>query len=665
MKKQKNTNPELLLPVGNTEAFYAALKAKADAIYLGLRNFNARARATNFTPWQAAAMIKEAHQNNTKVYITLNTVIRNNELNSLIDTLFVLSKLKPDAVIIQDWGVYFLIKKYFPTLHIHASTQMANHNSVGVDYSAKMGIERVVLARELTMPELEIIAKNKKTELELFVHGALCYSFSGMCLFSSFLGGMGANRGNCTQPCRRIYKQNNSEEYFFSLKDNQLIQHIPKLKELNIDSLKIEGRLKPAEYVYRVANAYKKALENDQAIPASENELKLDLGREKTEYFFGKQVSDAITQSANTGLLLGHVTNIENKQITFTSNIPPENNSRLRFRNKKSDKQIVLKIESFEKNSQNNSYSFETTNDQITSDDEVYLAGQKIKLQSKIKTDNVKIIDRAPRSLVAKALNNLKSKNTYKKKISIFLRIDSIQWMRKIRFENYNSVLLNFSITELKIFDPKLPFIQKNKNKIWIELPKFIAEKNINQYKEILEKLMQNKIVNFSISHLSQKELLPDNARFMCNENVYTFNDAAIAHIKNQGACSYIYPLENDIVNFANGNQRDGIVPVYFYPHLFFSRMPVNLKNNVEFTDKTGETFTKIVRDGVSIVLPKNPVSLTQYKNKLEKYGYTNYLIDLSHTLPSKNTPETIKKRLLKSEQIQPSSNFNFKREMK
>jgi len=192
-----DNKPELLLPAGNTESFYAALQAGADAVYLGLDRFNARGRAQNFTQQQLGAVLKEARKNNVKVYITLNTVVKNAELPVLVDYLYFLQASKIDGIIIQDWGVYTLIRKYFPELKIHASTQLAVHNSTGVLFAEKRGFKRVVVARELTLPELKKIVAKSMLEIEVFVHGALCYSFSGMCLFSSYLGGRGANRGLC------------------------------------------------------------------------------------------------------------------------------------------------------------------------------------------------------------------------------------------------------------------------------------------------------------------------------------------------------------------------------------------------------------------------------------------------------------------------------------
>ncbi|MDA3929842.1 MAG: U32 family peptidase [Prolixibacteraceae bacterium] len=662
MSKGQAFQPELLLPVGNTEAFYAALKGGADAIFLGLRNFNARNRASNFTPWQLSAIVKEAHQHKVKVYVTLNTVIRNLEINTLIDTLFILSQIKPDAVIVQDWGVVYLIRKFFPQLTIHASTQMANHNSIGANYSKKMGIERVVMARELTKPELEKIAKKSQVELELFIHGALCYSFSGMCLFSSFLGGASANRGQCTQPCRRNYTQSESENYFFSLKDNQLIEHLPFLEQLKIDSFKVEGRIKSAEYVYQVATAYRTALDYPEKREEAQLQLKTDLGRDKTDYFYGNKIKDAITQASNTGLFLGLVSNLEDKSIQFTSKIGLPESCRLRFRSKENDQQVVLKVNEMIRDE--NNYTFESNNQSIQIGDEVYLAGLRMKFPTKLNTNGIDLHERCPmnkqKSIKAKISHRLQ-----KGKTEIYLRIDSLAWMRKIRIEDYDAVLLQLSKSELAEFNPKLPFIQKNKNKIHVELPRFIPEGDLEFYRNTIQRIYSAGLTHFFLSHLSQKDFLPRGAQFSTNENVYAFNDAAVQLLKEEGARKHIYPLENDIVNMSKGTDHNGIVPVYFFPYLFYSRMPVQANKDEYFVDKMGEKFRKIVKDGITIVLPEHPVSLTQYKSKLERYGYQRFLIDMSTTAPSKNTPRTIVRKFKASEQIQPASNFNFKRELK
>src|SRR6056297_3404177 len=319
---KKNTKPELLLPAGNTEAFYAAVEGGADAVYFGLKQFNARERADNFSYPELLSLLGEARKHNIKTYLTLNTLIKNKELPDLLDTLYAVSQTDVSAVIIQDWGVYNLLKSHFKNLAIHGSTQMANHNSVGAEFSHKKGFERIIMARELTRKELTQISQKNNIELELFVHGALCYSFSGMCLFSSYLGGMSANRGRCMQPCRRMYDDTGEKKYLFSLKDNELIDHIPTILKLGITSLKIEGRLKPAEYVYRVAQAYRMAIDDPSKIDQAKKLLKYDMGRSKTSYFFGGDVGEAITDNPSTGIFLGRVKEVQPDCFRFASSEP-------------------------------------------------------------------------------------------------------------------------------------------------------------------------------------------------------------------------------------------------------------------------------------------------------------------------------------------------------
>ena len=337
-------NTELLVPVGNVESFYAALQGGADAIYLGLEQFNARGRAKNFTKYQLVTLLKLAHQKKVAVYVTLNTVIKNHELPALIEYLFFLMNVGADGIIVQDWGVFQLANKYFPKLNVHASTQMGVHNSQGTLFLSQKGFKRVVLPRELTFSELEKIIPEASIKTEVFVHGALCYSFSGMCLFSGYLGGWGANRGLCTQPCRRIYSTKNSHQYLFNLKDNQLVEKVDWLKKINTTSLKIEGRMKSGEYTYRVAKGYSLVLKHSSKIDEAKKLLSMDFGRKKTTYFVGGDIKNAISEQSVTGILLGKVAKITGNQIYIESNKEIEPGFRLRFQDPFSGKSKNVKV---------------------------------------------------------------------------------------------------------------------------------------------------------------------------------------------------------------------------------------------------------------------------------------------------------------------------------
>ncbi|MGQ1911040.1 peptidase U32 family protein [Marinifilum sp. RC60d5] len=655
--------PELLLPVGNPEMFHAAIKGGADAVYLGLRQFNARGRASNFTSSQLQALLKLAKKHKIKVYLTLNIVIKNEELSDLLDTLYLIQKTDISAIIIQDWGVYHLVKKYFPKITVHASTQMAHHNSLGAIYCQERGFERVVMARELTLPELKEVKKKSNIELEIFMHGALCYSFSGMCLFSSFLGGSGANRGLCAQPCRRFYETGNEKKHIFSLKDNQAVDVLPELMKIGVESIKIEGRLKPAEFVYNVSRAYRKVIDENDLKSAKEI-LSYDMGREKTGYFLAGNVNKAITENTNTGILIGRVEKRTRESIIFTSSHELQLGNRIRFKQKHGEAQKAIKVKEF-KNLSKGSYQIEAGNTLAQKGDQVYLAGMmQEKFPGKFRDEGKPINASMHRTEKVKIIKSLGAKNIPQKE-QIYVRIDSLAWLRKIHLNEMNYLILNLKKSEWEELKWEVPFLQKNANKIMIELPKFIQEKDIPFYQQLCKTAMRKGYQNFMLSHISQKLLLPKKARIACNENVYLFNDAAVAHLRDEKINLYTHPQENDLENLLRGNDRFGIVPVYFYPQLFYSRMPVKTSANNELTDDMQGKYDKEVRDGITIVYPKHPVTWMQQKNNLHKEGFRRFLIDLSHEKVSSNTFKRIIKNFQQSKQAQPSTSFNLKKGLK
>jgi len=655
--------PELLLPVGNIESFYAAIKGGADAIYLGLKTFNARGRAANFNNYQFQMLLNEAFENSIKVYVTLNTVIKNREVPELLDILWFLSRTKVSAVIIQDWGTFYLLKKHFPKLIIHASTQMANHNSAGAVFSKKLGFERVILARELTLPELTDIQKRTPIETEVFVHGALCYSFSGMCNFSSYLGGSGANRGICTQPCRRLYKVDNKQHLAFSLKDNQLIDFVPQLAKIGVSSLKVEGRLKSGEYVYQVAQAYRKVIDGSANFNDAHKMLKLDMGREKTQWFYAKNVNQAISTTPNTGLFIGKITNVADGTFSFESSMVLERGNRLRIQTKANSEQASFKLAEFSQNN-NGVVTAQGVVNGLKQGNEVYLAGlRQMKFPNKLKGNAKANIQPMPFKLKREATNSIR-KFKPAQKANIFVRIDSLGWLRKIRLEDIDHLIMRLKKTEWEQFNANAPFIQKSRHKIWVELPQFISENDLAFYKNLTQTLFNKGFRQFSLSHLSQKELLPKGAIFGANENVYCYNDAAAQLINGEGAKWLTSPYENEYDNLLSGGNRNIVVPVHYYPKLFYSRQPVETGNGTFYDDKNYE-FRKEVVNGITIVVPAKPVSLLQYGNKLRQKGFVQFLIDLSFEKPSKHTLKRLLIKLKNSEQEQPSTTFNFKKGLK
>lgn len=327
---------ELLAPAGNIEALKAAVENGADAVYLGGKLFNARQNANNFAKEELKRAVKFAHQRNVKIYITLNILLANEEINSFIDYVYELAEAQVDAFIVQDLGIAYLLKNLLPNIPLHASTQMAIHNYNGIKYLEDLGFKRVVLAREVSLENIALIRKKTKMELEIFVHGALCIAYSGQCLMSSLIGGRSGNRGCCAQPCRLKYQlidlnknkllnYDNIGEHLLSPKDINMIRYIPDLIKAGVTSFKIEGRMKRPEYVATVVKNYRQAINNYYKNPESfnvntqtEKELEQIFNRDfTTGHYLGNQGYDLMSYKKpnNRGILLGRVIGLDKNKI--------------------------------------------------------------------------------------------------------------------------------------------------------------------------------------------------------------------------------------------------------------------------------------------------------------------------------------------------------------
>ncbi len=269
--------PELLAPAGDYGCFQAALKAGADAVYIGGQEYGARAYAGNFSRDEVLAALDEAHFYGKKIYLTVNTLMKQEELDRLADFIAPFYEAGLDAVIVQDVGALCVLGKNFPHLPLHASTQMTVTDAAGAEALKRLGIVRVVPARELSLEEAALLKKESGLEVEVFIHGAMCYCYSGQCLFSSMLGGRSGNRGRCAQPCRQPYRIRSQKTgkvcYPLSLKDMCTIDLIPELMDAEIDSFKIEGRMKRAEYVAGVTDVYRRRIDEYLENPQKKREV--------------------------------------------------------------------------------------------------------------------------------------------------------------------------------------------------------------------------------------------------------------------------------------------------------------------------------------------------------------------------------------------------------
>lgn len=322
-------NIELLAPVGSQEALYAAVQNGANAVYLGGKLFSARHYASNFDYDELREAISYAHLRNVAVYVTVNTVVDDSEMKDIIDYIKFLYEIDVDAVLVQDLGFANIIRKVFPDLDIHGSTQMTINNLYGAEYLKKMGFTRVVLARETPLEEIKHISSNTDIELETFVHGALCMSYSGQCLMSSLIGGRSGNRGTCAQPCRMKYsivdKNGNLLEdwdklHVLSPKDLNTLDSVEELTNSGIASLKIEGRMKRPEYVATVVKSYRNAIDNS-------SESLTDKEKKDVEQIFNRGFTKGLTfgdfgnnfvssdRPDNRGVFLGKVLRADKYKI--------------------------------------------------------------------------------------------------------------------------------------------------------------------------------------------------------------------------------------------------------------------------------------------------------------------------------------------------------------
>lgn len=324
--------PEILAPAGSKEALIAAVKAGADAVYAGGSLYSARAFAANFNNEEFLEAIDYCHLFGTKIYMTVNTLMKDEEMDSLKDYLMPFYKAGLDGVIVQDVGVVNVIKKEFPDLPLHGSTQMSISSAVGAALLKNLGFTRVVPARELSLSEIQSIKEKVDIEIESFVHGAMCFAYSGKCLLSSFIGGRSGNRGRCAQPCRKCYEIENNNEYAMSLKDMCTLEILPDLIDAGIDSFKIEGRMKNPTYVAATVSAYVKARDFYLETKTKDKKYKkfikplisnmLDIynrGGFYQGYYFtqnGKEML-AADRPNHSGLLIGEITNIAPPKVSI------------------------------------------------------------------------------------------------------------------------------------------------------------------------------------------------------------------------------------------------------------------------------------------------------------------------------------------------------------
>lgn len=354
---------ELLAPAKDLDTLICAFDAGADAVYSGLKKFSARARAKNLTIEELYKAAEIKRKLKKKLYIALNTLILEDEIPEIIEFLIHIKAAEIDGLIIQDYGIFQLIKDYDLQIPLHASTQMGTKNHIQANFLKDLGFKRVILERQLTLDEIKLIRKKTNIELEVFIHGAMCFSLSGYCFFSKMLGNRSGNRGDCAQPCRWSFwdEEKNKLTRPFFMRDLSAISLLPEFKKIGIDSLKIEGRLKGTEYVYAVVSTYREALDSldkiRDGLDLKELEKKLEnaaFTRHLTRGFYigAYSENDLKDNDLNSvGLYVGQVSSVFEKSIYFKTRVPINIGDGLRIVNL-DDTTFKLPVKAIYKNNQ-------------------------------------------------------------------------------------------------------------------------------------------------------------------------------------------------------------------------------------------------------------------------------------------------------------------------
>jgi len=705
---------ELLAPAGNIEALDAAIGEGADAVYLGLKSFNARLRSSNFAWNQFEAAVNSVHKLGKKIYVTVNTVSQEDETERLYRFLSYLNKVGPDGLIVQDYGVLRMCQEFFPNLELHGSTQINVESSEGVKLLQKAGLSRVVVARELGLEEIRHIKQSTDCEIEMFVHGALCVSESGLCLFSSYLGGKSANRGMCTQACRRFYTAETAsgqkQGYYFSPSDLQLIDQIPDLMDMGVESFKIEGRMKSAEYVGAVTAAYRYLMDHYKedrkgSIAAAKRMLSTDFARSKTTYWYNfKTNEDGVKNAGNlilnpnqaggTGIYLGRITKIkaasedakERARIAAGENADPKDyqilmamlsggsydpdpGDSIRLHRKDDSGRVSHKVRTVEFDEEGQRWIDIPRG--FSHDDEVYLLQTKAmsKRYPRVIPSDIGKFRMQPGDEILPILDLTpvaKNELAYFPE-GLYVQVSTVADMFQIQTMNpVRAVLeLNFE-TEKELLAHKtvLPF---SKKQTIISLPPYVGEASCESLAKTLSILVDDGFKTFIVNNLAEIQILKTKGvNLIAGPYLYTFNRWAVSWLENQNIGAFITPVENNrdnLLNTFDRKVRDRVmVSVYAYPALF--RMRFSLPDSYDFMyfwDKEEMPFKVLSNQDGAVVMPENPFSITDKTSQLQKEGIKRILVDFSRTKVTRQECKMVLNSIAKSQVIAETSRFNWK----
>ncbi len=672
---------ELLAPAGNPEALDAAIGEGADAVYLGLHSFNARMRSSNFAFNQFEATVDVCRRQSKKVYVTVNTVFEQREADRMWQLLQYLDRVGPDGIIVQDLGVVKMAVDNFPKLALHASTQMNVASARGVNYLSRHGFKRAVLARELSLDEIRAIRQSTNLELETFVHGALCVSASGLCLFSGYLGGKSANRGQCTQACRRLYESDQKSGYFFSPDDLELIQQVPDLMEAGVDSFKIEGRMKSADYVGTVVAAYRYMMDNwridrERALLRARAILSKDFARRKTSFMVsGVEKAEYIhpDQPGGTGIPLGQVRDIHVDDsgarwaVMHSFDGIGEGDS-VRIHRSDDSGRITAKVRGVKPIA---SGMLLLVDGEFRQSDTIYLvqtAGMSRRYKPLLPKEIAKYHkfpsrDLSPRpdypAMTRQSLTALPD--------GLYVLVSKVGDLHAILSARPEKAMILFdrkNAEKLRAEEQTIPF-KRESLVLWLD-PYFPEDDAAWLEPEIaywIGRGIKTVVVN-NPGHFSL--VRGKGLTVIAGPWLYAFNRWSAAFLISEGANYIIPPLEiskQNLQRIAENVPAAAFMPVVFsYPPLFRIRKDLSkVYTSKFFTDRDGGTYELVGNRDYSVVVPMKPFSLVDRIPFLKKEGMGKVILDFSHVDLGKGLYRHVMKAAAEGAVLPDTERFNWK----
>jgi putative protease len=703
-KYMRNKDFELLAPAGNLEILKGVIESGADAVYVGGSMFGARAYANNFTEEELLEAIDFAHLRGVKVYLTVNTLIKNSEFSKLYDYLLVYYKRGLDAVIVQDIGVVKAIHEYFPSMEIHTSTQMTVTGADGVRFLSQFGVTRVVMAREVSLAEMKRIHEETGMELEAFVHGALCYSYSGQCLFSSILGGRSGNRGRCAQPCRLPYTvEGKKDEYILSLKDMCGIKALDKLHDAGVYSLKIEGRMKQLEYACGVVKYYRSYIDSMNPVTDADYDRIKALGNRcgfTDRYYFDHNGSDMVTYVKPNFVSNAEEPSPEKRKLSIEGELVLREGEPGSLTVKRGDVTYKASIEpvsaalkapldkkaAIDRINKTGDTEFEFSHIKAQIGENVFvpngalnklrrdaISGLCDKLLKKYYRDDARYVDISSLSkLPEHAIKSDAAHETINDYTTICSCMTRAQLDTLVTYDCFDVFYLDFDMYDRKTFiqqfSDDVQSLTKRNKKVYLMLPTIFRADSSDYFVSIAKELDKVSFEGFVVKNYEElylTENLFTGKKIILDHNMYTFNDVSKSAFFEHGVSGDTVPLELNSREIMHRNNIGSQMIVYGYYPLMTTANCVH--KNTKGCDKKQKLIYLKDRYNKSFAVCNNckecyntiynslPTMLTKNIGKLKEAGIRSFRY--SFTI---ETPKQIK--AVMDDKVAEYTNGHYKR---